>query len=223
MTDQRRPGRLNRYTISTVNAGWSLDARVLVRPAAAYLAAVDRTACPGLLTATRRPLFVALVLGCVMALLASSVVTARLAFPTAIYWAFVPLVEALAFLPLARRWRARVAPSVLIDTFFAGHAAWTLTLIVLGTTMTVVSPERWWFFITRVWLYAAAVVIAWSAYVDYWFWRHYLRATPGQALGRLAIHRAVVWLFVFWLFALPIATPGELIAEISEAIGEIAR
>ena len=206
-----------------VNAGWSLDARVLVRPAAAYLAAADRAAQPGLWTAIRRPLFVALVLGCTMSMLASSVLTARLAFPTALYWAFVPLVEALAFLPLARRWRARVAPSVLIDTFFAGHGAWTLTVVVLGVTMSIVSPALWWFFITRVWLGVAGVVIAWSVSVDYWFWRHYLRATPGQALGRLAIHRAVVWLVVFWLFALPIATPGELIAEISEAIGEIAR
>ena len=206
-----------------MNAGWSLDARVLVRPSAAYLAAVDRAARPGLWTAIRRPLFVALVLGCAMSMLASSVLTARLALPTALYWSFVPLVETLTLLPLARRRRAGVPPSVLIDVFFAGHGAWTLTLIVLGLTMNIVSPALWWFLITRVWLVAAGVVIAWSVYVDYWFWRHYLRATPGQALGRLAIHRAVVWLFVFCFFALPIATPGELAAEISEAIGEIAR
>ena len=187
------------------------------------LAAVDRGARPGLLTATRRPLFVALVLGCVMSLLASSVVTARLAFPTALYWAIVPLVEALAFLPLARRWRARVAPSVLVDTFFAGHAAWTLTLIVLGATMTVVSLERWWFFITRVWLCAAAVVIAWSAYVDYCFWRQYVGATAPQAVRRLVLHRAVVWLAVFWVFAVPARTPGDFAAEVSEAVKEVAR
>ncbi|HET7217065.1 MAG TPA: hypothetical protein VFJ02_03420 [Vicinamibacterales bacterium] len=206
-----------------MNPRWSLDARVLAAPRHAFLAAAERAPHASRWTATRRPLFVALVLGCVMSLLAASVVTARLAFPTALYWAFVPLVEALAFIPLAHRWRARVPTSLLVDTFFAGHAPWTLFLIVMALATSMLGPSQWWFFITRVWLYAAGVVIAWSAYIDYCFWRQYLGATRGQAIRRLVIHRAIVWFVIFWIFAVPARTPRDFAAEVAEAIQDVAR
>ena len=64
----------------------------------------------------------------------------------------MPLVETLALLAIVWRPRRRAPLPVLIDTFFAGHGAWTLFVIAIAATMATVSPDSWWFLLTRVWI-----------------------------------------------------------------------
>jgi len=55
--------------------------------------------------ALRRPLFLALVRGCGFTVLAAGVLTLRIAVSAMLYWAFVPLTEALSLLIVTQRLR----------------------------------------------------------------------------------------------------------------------
>ena len=207
---------------------WSLDARVLVRPSRAFQtlaggeqdAPGDRT---GFWLAARRPLFLTFVLACVVSLLATSVASLRLIAPTAIYWSFVPLVEILALVIVVWRRRAGRGLAYLIDTFFAGHAAWTLLLLAVGATMAVASPAHWWFLITRPVIVAIVIVIGWSAYVDVCFFRYICGARLSRSIGLVALNRFIAWLLIFWIFAVPEATPLGVFQELAEAVLEVAQ
>jgi len=206
---------------------WSLDARVLVRPAREFQSlASERTAAgvrPTFWIALRRPLLLTVVLASVVSLLASSVATLRLVAPTAIYWSFVPVVEILALaIVVWRRRGSRGLPS-LIDAFFAGHAAWALFLLAVGATMAIASPQQWWFLITRPAIVGVVLVTGWSAYVDVCFFRYICGARLARAVGDAVLHRLIAWTLIFWIFAVPRPTPFGVIQEIIEAIAGALR
>ena len=214
-------------TISHVAADWSLDARILIRPAQTFeaLAAAQP---PGehrasWWLASRRPIFIAFVLGCVISLLGSSVASVRLVGPTAIYWSFVPLIQILALIVVTRRRRAGQQLASLIDTFFAGHAAWTLLLLATGAILSVTSPMNWWFLIIGPAVAGVILVAGWSAYVDLCFFRFACGSPPGTAIGQLALHRFITWTLIVWIFAVPEPTPLGVFQEIVEAIKEVMR
>src|SRR5262245_34805955 len=123
---------------------WSVDARVLIRPAPTFQAMAAWQAATGRFVAWRRPLFVAFVLGCVVSLIATGSLTLRLAAPAVIYWAYVPATEVLALVAVLGRRRDRQPLGRLIDTFFAGHGAWTLFLILIAGILLQVSSAHWW-------------------------------------------------------------------------------
>jgi len=204
-----------------VTGDWSIDARVLVRPARAFRVLADAAAGThrhsSIWIAARRPLFLTLVLGSVASLVGASVATVRLIAPTAVYWSFVPAAEILALAIVL--WRRRGAHRLphLIDAFFAGHAAWTLFLLIVGATMAVASPQHWWFLITRPAIGGLVLVTAWSAYVDFCFFRHVCGAGATRAIGDLALHRFIAWTLIFWVFAVPEPTPFGVFQEIVEA------
>lgn len=205
---------------------WSLDALVLVRPARTFrdLAAAEL---PGVTRssfwiAARRPLFLTFALGCVISLLATSVATVRL-IGAALYWSYVPLIEILA---LALVLRGRGGPrgwAALIDTFFAGHGAWTLFILVAGAVFPVTSPMTWWFIIIGPAVVALFVVSAWSAYVDVCFFKYVCGSTPRRAVAQVALHRFIAWTLIFWIFAVPETTPLGVFQEIADAIREVLR
>ena len=204
---------------------WSLDARALVRPARTFqtLAASET---PGQIRATfwtvaRRPVLLSLVLGCVISLIATSVATKRLIGATALYWSFVPIVEILALAAVV--WRRRGARTLLslIDAFFAGHAAWTLLLLITGAVLSVAPPQYWWFIISRLALPGALLVAAWSAYVDVCFFRYMCDASFAGATASAALYRVIAWMLIFWIFAVPDPTPLGVIKKLVEAVTEL--
>ena len=73
---------------------WSIDARVLFRPASAFQFLADPGDGAGMWTTCRRPRFVAVVLGCAASLLTSGTLNSRLAASATIYCASMPIVEA---------------------------------------------------------------------------------------------------------------------------------
>lgn len=206
--------------------GWSIDARALVRPAATFsdlARARHAHTAGGFWIAARRPLFLTIVLASVISLIGASVPTFRLAAPTAVYWAFVPLVEVLALAVVVRHRRGARSLGALVDVFFAGYAAWTLFLLMLGGVLAIAPPEHWWFLIMRPVLIALILVVGWSAYVDVCFFRHVCGASRRRAIGDAALYRLITWTLIFWVFAVPSATPVGVIHEIADALAEVFR
>ncbi|HYN05956.1 MAG TPA: hypothetical protein VES67_01075 [Vicinamibacterales bacterium] len=201
---------------------WSVDAWVLVRPAAAFQWLAAQPLSTGLRVAVRRPLLLTFVMGCIVSLAAAGTLTARLVGPPMLYWAFIPIAEILALAAIVRR-RGRLPFAALIDGFFAGHAAWLLLLIAIGGLLAFSPPALWWTILTRVSLVGLALVVVWSAYVDFCFFRHVVGAGRGAALRDVVVHRAITWLVVFSIFATQELTPWGLYREVAEAIAEILR
>jgi hypothetical protein len=77
--------------------------------------------------------------------------------------------------------------------------------------------------LTRISLTGLALVVCWSAYVDFCFFRHVVGAGTGAALRDVVLHRAITWLVVFSIFATQELTPFGLLRELSEAVVEILR
>jgi hypothetical protein len=195
---------------------FSLDVRAMVRPAAAFRMLAERPARPGLWTGLRRPLFLTAVLGCLVSLMTSGMLTLRVAGSAATYWSFVPAVEVLALLIVLRPRPGALPISTAVDAFLSGHAAWTLTLIGLAATWAFVPPWIAWTAMLRVWVWIALVALGWSLYVDFCFFRHLAGVTRSGAIVRVALHRALVWPIVFAVFALPAMAPWSIAQNVAE-------
>src|SRR5262245_25338762 len=83
-------------------------------------------------TLVRQPLLLAFLMGCTVSLTASGRVSARLVVDGALSFAFVPIIEVLAFAVVFRR-SARTMPFAdAADRFFTGNAPWLLILAALA-------------------------------------------------------------------------------------------
>jgi hypothetical protein len=138
-----------------------------------------------------------------MSLFTTGTLTARLVGPTTVYWAFLPFVELLALLVLiGRRGRPPSLPQA-IDTFFAGHAPWTLLLVGIAATWAFLPPQRAWELLTTLWVWTALLAVVWSARIDFCYFRTYLGASRRGALRDVLLWRALVWTAVLVVFAWP--------------------
>ncbi|HEV2446696.1 MAG TPA: hypothetical protein VGS58_12265 [Candidatus Sulfopaludibacter sp.] len=151
----------------------------------------------------RRPLLVALVLGCAVSLMTSGRLTLRLAGPAAVYWSFVPLCEIASLAVVAGRRGTPFART--IDRYFEGHAAWLLwaTAFVAVWAFVPAPAVYGWRWRTLWWYGSAAAVFAWSAYVDFGFFRRVLGRSAGRAARDLAIQRALSWAAGLAIFVAP--------------------
>ena len=200
----------------------SFDARVMLRPSRAFR---DRSVAAGasLWTATRRPLFLTLVLATSVSILASGGVTARIVGPAAIYWILVPLIELTALAAIVgSRWR-RLPVFAVVDAFFAGHGPWVILLIVLGLTIPALGPAEVFPALIRLAVIAVPLVLAWSAWIDVCFFRDTIGESRGRAVADALLTRLLTWPIVFGLFAVPGMTPVSITREIAEALAEILR
>jgi hypothetical protein len=65
------------------------------------------------------------------------------------------------------------------------------------------------------------VVILWSAYIDFWFFRTMLSANRAAAIRDVLVQRLLTWTAVFLVFAVEAWTPGALVRELVEAFKEM--
>lgn len=171
-------------------------------------------------TLCRGPLFVAFVLGCVASLIATGMLTLRIVVPAAMYWSYVPVTEVLVLAAVTWRRRRLVPFPIAVDTFFAGHAAWTLFLILVAAMLAFLPPEFGWGRL-KLLLYAGIGVIAWSAYVDFRFFRSIFRASRAAAARDVVVSRLLTWTIVFAVFAVHGTSPWGVAQEIVEAVHEL--
>jgi hypothetical protein len=201
----------------------SLDARVMLQPTHAFRLVASINHADGLWVAARRPLFLTAVLASVVSILTSSAVTLRIVGPAALYWTFVPLAELVGLFVVAGRRCSRVSASVAIDAFFAGHGPWTLNVIALAVTVSAVRPDEAWHLLTMVCLPITALVIAWSAYIDFRFFREFLSASRVRALVDVTLVRLVTWPLVFGIFAVPGMGASALARELMAIVQELLK
>ena len=204
-----------------MSADLSLEARVMAGPARAFREIASEPGGSGPWIALRRPLFLALVLGCVVSLATSGVLTLRLVGPATLYWAFVPLVEVLALAAVTWRRRGGLFSPRLVDVFFVGHGPWTLYLLALAAMVVFLPPQRAWEMLTTWGVAGLALVVAWSVYIDFCFFRHLCRASRGAASRTLVLHRLLTWLVVIAIVAVPGMKPWGVVLEMTEAVKEL--
>ena len=108
-----------------VDRNWAaLLSRDILRPAGARAEGGD------VLTALRRPLLVAIVLGVSTAISATGRVTPSLVLSTTLCWSFVVVLQAvIAIALIAAPARRTVGLPRALDLFFAGHAPWSLWML----------------------------------------------------------------------------------------------
>ena len=206
------------YQNASTTTVWSLDARIMLRPASTFRSIATRTRTDRddhrVWTACRRPLFLTLVLASIVSLLASGALTLRLVASAAIYWASIPIVEALLLAIVIGRRANRPPMSRVIDLFFAGHASWTLLLLAIAASLAFLSPDAGWMLLLRLWVWVMLAVIAWSAYVDVCFFRSILGSSRPTALRDLAVLRLLTWTAVVAIFAGTSMTSAGLVETV---------
>jgi len=162
--------------------------------------------------AAREPIRLAFVLGCVVSLMASGRVSARLVLDGALSFAFVPIVEVAAFAVVYRR-GTRPMPFVqALDRFFATNAAWLAILAGLAVIAVAQTPQQMapWTAPPKLWLLAAigAGGITWSALADLRFFHNAFGRSRREAIGDTLVFRAVAWplgtLYFFGFAAWPL-------------------
>jgi len=141
----------------------------------------------------RRPLLVTLLLGCAISLMTAGSLELRLVVSAGLTWTFVPLLE-ITSLALVWSWhRPPVALARSVDLFFTGNAPWSLWLIGSGlfwATFPQLVPFRP---VAYCWFGSAAVVIAWSAWLDFCFWRIAMKRKLPDAIRDLVLQRVLAW------------------------------
>src|SRR3954468_23126688 len=120
----------------------SPELRLIVAPRETYAALAALPARVSALTALRRPALAALMIGVSVAMTATGRATPALVLSTTITWSYIVLLQLAVALPLiapaARRARG-VAPA--LDLFFAGHAPWSLSILLAGALLPL--PFGW--------------------------------------------------------------------------------
>ncbi len=170
----------------------SPDVWVMLRPAAAYQWLVRQGAGEGTWGVAQRPLFMVLLLGCLVSLVTAGSVSVRLFAAGAINALFVPLLEIGV---LAGLWRSRRTASFsrTVDLFFMGHGPWVLWLLLFCAIWAFASPIQA-FVLTGRWMWLLlGVVLVWSAYVDFCFLRYVLRESAPRACAKLLVLRVITW------------------------------
>jgi hypothetical protein len=159
------------------------------------------------LTAVRRPLIVALVLGVATAMSGTGRVTPALLLSTTVCWSFVVVIQAAIALTLvAPSARRTVGLARAIDLYFAGHAPWSLWLLAAA----VWSPSP----IGRPLLpllVAAAVPFVLTPLILSAYFREVLEMDPREAFVRAAAQQAMTWVTFVVLFGTAVALTPRVI------------
>ena len=145
----------------------------------------------------RQLLLFAFVFGCAISGAVSGRFTARLILDGMISFAFVPIVELLAF---AVVWRTRLAgaartsagwPTTAIR-FFEGNQPWLLWLVAATAIFASVPPHSLgpWFLPVAA---STIVPIWWSIRIDLRFFRAELARTRRDAVVDVMAFRAIAW------------------------------
>ena len=170
---------------------FSAEARVLVRPATEYPALPQDGTGAGLML--RRPVALAFVLGCVASVLASGRFTARLITDGTLSYAFIPAIELAAFAVVYRTGaRRRIPFARAVDLFFIGNAPWLLWLVILAGVASIVPPRQLAPWLSLLFM-GFLIPAAWSAYVDFHFFRAVMNRNVPGAVRDLMLHRVIGW------------------------------
>lgn len=167
----------------------SPEIRLMLSPRDTYASLARVPGRVTLLTALRRPLLVAIVLGVSAAMGATGHVTPALLLSTTLCWSFVVALQIGIALPLiAGPARQTVGLARALDLYFAGHAPWSLWM--LATVAWAPSPVGRP--LTPV-LVAAVVPLLLTPRIVSAFFREVLEMDPRHAVARTAAQQVMTW------------------------------
>jgi hypothetical protein len=170
---------------------FSDEVAVALAPARTYARLVGRRAPVNGWRAVERPALVLVVIGTSLAIAATTRVTATLVASAMLTASFTIIVQLIAAALLVASRRARpVTTATAIDLLFAGHAPWSLWVLVTslwaGTDL---------FFSLRIMGVTMLVPLVWTVVVMRAFCLEVLETTPRGASLRTLAHQAVIWGF----------------------------
>ena len=179
----------------------SPELRLMVSPRETYARLARASGRGTVLTAIRRPLLVAVVIGVFEAMAATGHVTPSLAVSTILCWSFVVVLQAAIGLGLIAGAAGRtVGIARGLDLYFAGHAPWSLFLLAaaawapspLGRPMMPV-------------LIAAIVPLILTPRIVSAFFREVLEMDPREAFARTVAQQVLTWVSFLILFGTAVA------------------
>jgi hypothetical protein len=164
------------------------ELRLMVAPARTYALLARQPSPVGPLTALRRPLLAAVVIGVSMSIAATRHVTPALAFNTTLAWAFVVVLQiAIALLVIAVPSRRTVGVSRALDLFFASHAPWSLWLLAVAALPAPLGRP------VMPLLAIAVVPLVLTNRAIAAFFREVLQFGSRRAALHTAAHQAITW------------------------------
>lgn len=192
----------------------SVDVWVMLRPRAAYAWLAASPGDAGKWIALRRPLSVALLLGCMVSLVASQRLTLRHVAGGTL-GAFFLLLAQIAVLWIVCGRRRAMPFARLVDIFFAGYGPWILWVLAFSYLWAFLPMEiALKYFWTGSIAVTGGIVMAWSFYLDYRFFR------GAMSRGRFgaAWDAARVWL-LSWAVCIVIFGWSAVPAEVARIFG----
>ena len=164
------------------------ELRLMVAPARTYAVLARQPSPVGPLTALRRPVLAAAVIGVSLAIAATRHVTPSLVLGTTMAWAFVVVLQiAIALLLIAAPSRRTIGVPRALDLFFASHAPWSLwVLAVVALPAPLGRPV-----IPLLLLAVVPLVMTNRAIAA--FFREVLQYGARRAVAHTAIHQALTW------------------------------
>jgi hypothetical protein len=172
---------------------WSADALVMVRPFRAYadLAAAEDPSPTR--TAAARAIFFLFVVAAFVSLTAAGRLVAFHLISTMVFWSFLPLVQAGAFVVALRAVRPpRPPPALGLHLYFAGHGPW-MALFMLLAGVCLLAPDvgaaMTWLLKTFLLPVLMLATIIWSGVLTY----ACFRAGVGLGRGRAAAATALFY------------------------------
>ena len=146
-----------------------------------------------------RPLFALFLYGCAASLLMSGRVTLRLVPAAMLQAIYVPLLQMAA---LAVVCRGTLPLRRAVDLFYAGHAPVSLLLLAFASAWGF-APSGEAYGQMALWFWAMVLALAWSAYVDYHFFRSVAGRGAGGAVRAVLLHRLLWWIPALAIFVGP--------------------
>jgi hypothetical protein len=196
-----------KQTVAAARSVWTPEIWVMLRPSAGYKLLLHQPEAAKW-SSFRRPLFVAFLAGCMFSLVASRQLTMRQVADGTINGSFL-LVGQIVALALTRR-GSYISFSRAIDLFFAGFGPWLVWMLGISTVWAFMPPIR-----ALVWaggkpaiLTSVCLVMMWSGYIDFQFFRQVLGRTPGRAAWDLLQHRLIAWAIFLFIFGAGSLAPG---------------
>ena len=178
-------------------SAWRDDVRLMFAPGATYRRLLQGPLPTGWRALLTRPAQVALVLAGFVSLTNTGGFFPSLLLGSLVAWSWVPALQMAIATPLIVAARALTRQRSLrlsscIDLFFAGHAPWSLWLLIAAVVMTANLPEPLLHNVRRI-LLTGLVPILWTWVLTFSFGRTVL-ALPGwlAALGTL-LYQAAIW------------------------------
>ena len=180
---------------------------LIVSPHDTYAALVREPVRASLVTALRRPVLVALVLGVSVSITATGRATPVLVAGTTLSWSYIVLLQlAIAMALVARGARRTVGLARGLDLFFAGHAPWSL--LVLAAAAWAPSPVGRPFWPLAV---LAVIPVLLTPRIVVAFFAEVLGMSVRDARRMTALHQAITWTaFVAIVWVSSALTPRAL-------------